>query len=75
MAWDTYTIVARKKSKGAEKFEIISVSRNGEPCEENVDLGESPDFSGPPPDDKYKNCIYMGGAGENACRWLWGKWW
>ena len=77
MAWDMYTIVARKRQKGAnQRIEILSVTRNGEQYNMKPDFEGKPNFAseeGPP--DEYKDCVYMGGAEKNRCRWVWGKWW
>ena len=78
MAWDYYTIVARKKQQGAnQKLEIITVTRNGDLYNEKPG-NEKPNFQELEAPDLV-DCVYMGGTekdpDKDACRWLWGRWW
>jgi hypothetical protein len=76
MAYDEYIIEAKKLKKGNQKFVIDSVTRkDGKTYKERTDLPDRPNFDGDNPPDDYIDCIYLGGAEGNRCRWVWGRWW
>ena len=82
MAYDYYTIVARgEKPNTNQEIEILSVWKNGQEYKKKGQSShpKNPNFGGPNPDLEYKDCVYIGGAeevpDEDACRWLWGRWW
>jgi len=81
MAFDYYTIVARREQQGVNPdLEILSVWKNGKEYKKKTGQEQKrPNFDGPGPSIAFKDCVYMGGAeevtDEDACRWLWGRWW
>lgn len=74
MEWDYFTIVARKKEKGAEKLDIISVTKNGGAYKKKSG-NETPDFEDPDAPQELQDCVYAGGAVDNRCRKITGTWW
>jgi hypothetical protein len=75
MAWDYYTIVARKMKKGADKLEIISVTMNEKNCTDKGEFMKNPNFEEEDAPDELRDCVYMGGAVDNRCRKIAGTWW
>lgn len=75
MEWDEYTIKVKKRRKPDhnQKFEIISVTMNGQKLKEtNDDI--RPNFKDDNPPTERTDCIYVGGTEDNRCRWVFGKW-
>lgn len=79
MAWDYYTILARRDNEAAHQdLDIIAVYKNEEEYRKRSG-NRMPKFDDEETPDGLKDCVYLGGAEKDpqtdACRWLWGRWW